>query len=275
MIISPFSIATALTLLSQASNGATFEELRNGLRLSGDRNAAANEYLQKYSQLRKGAGNATLSVANQIYVQKGHQIKKEFKAVAIDKFASNVETVNFANKEDTAEIINRFVANKTNNRIKDLIKAESIDADARVILINAIHFKAEWENKFNEESTYKKDFYVSETEKVSTDFMNREEYVNYGALYDLNAKALQMKYADSDFSMIFILPDKRTGLPALEAKLKNYNLTSIASRLDQHKVDISIPKFEVQYEVQLNDVLQSVCYQLLHHFRTFAIPCSR
>ena len=95
---------------------------------------------------------------------------------------------------------------------------------------------------------------------MEVDFINAEtHYFNYAELDDLGASALQIQYYKSDFSMIFILPNRRTGLSALEAKLTDYDLSSIIDEMSITKIDVSIPKFSVEFEMELNDALKNVC----------------
>lgn len=267
MIISPFSVANALALLSQATGGSTFDELKKGLHLSSNQTTIASQYSEYYKLLKDGAKNATFSIANQVFVQKGYKINKNFQEIAVQKFSSDIEFIDFVNKNAAAETINGFIKEKTNNKIKDLIKSDMLGADCRVVLVNAIYFKGDWEHKFKQQYTSKEDFYISDTDKVQVDFMYQKNEFNYGFLEDLYARALEMKYAN-DFSFIIVLPTCRTGLNTLENKLKNYNLTAITEQLETEDIDVYIPKFKVEFELELNNALGNVCYFgfSLHYF---------
>lgn len=260
VIISPFSVANSLALLSQATDGSTFDELKKGLHLNVDKSTIANQFPEYYKQLQNGAGSSIFSIANQVYVQQGYAIKKNFQEVAVQKFLSSIESIDFSKKNEAAARINQLVKEKTYNKITDLIKPDMLGADSRVILINAIYFKGDWERKFNEQFTAKDDFYISETEKVKVDFMYMSNSFNYAFLDDLEASALELKYANSNFSFVIVRPNSRTGLSALETKLNNYNLTAITEKMEYDEIDIWIPKFKAEYEVKLNDALKNVGY---------------
>lgn len=259
LIVSPYSVASALALLSQATNGNTFEELKKGLHLSGDKSSIADQYLGYYGTLQKGARNTTLSVANQLFVQQGYKLNKNFQDVAVQKFFSGVDSVDFSKPAEAAQTINHFVEEKTHEKIKNLFAPDSLSSDSRVVLVNAIYMKAKWEREFEDYETRKSDFYMNEADKVSVDFMHSEEPFNYGVLADLEASALEMKYVDSDFSFLMVLPNSRTGLSALETKLNNYDLTKITEQMHKQLVNVTIPKFKVESEISLNDILKKVC----------------
>lgn len=264
MIVSPFAVATAIALLSQATDGNTFKEIKEALYLSDNKSAIANEFQEHNELLRSGAGNASLLVVNQIYVSKDFQINGNFQELAVNNFRSGVQLVDFS-KSEAAGIINRFIEENTNEKIKDLFKAEDLDAATRAVLVNAVHFKGSWIIAFSESSTRKQKFYNGEWffeyfKSVEVDFMNtKDQYFNYADLDDLDASALQIQYSKSDFSMIFILPNRRTGLSALESKLTDYDLSSVTDEMSIIKMDVSIPKFTVEFRMELNDVLKNVC----------------
>lgn len=258
MVISPFSVATALALLSQAADGNTFTEIKSELNLNADKSISANQFHEYYDLLERGAGNSIFSIANKVYVQQGYPLNKDFQQVAVQSFKSGIESINFGNRAEAAQTINRFVELETKEKIKQLIKPEMLSTDSRVVLINAVYFKGEWKYKFNKDFTIKSDFYTSETESTPVDFMHIEGQYHYAELPDLDASALEMKYADSNYSMVFLLSNNHAGLATLETKLKGHDFSKITTGMRLQKVKVNIPKFKVEFEVKLNDILTNV-----------------
>lgn len=226
--------------------------------MGNDKSVAANQFLKHRETLEKNAGAATLEIANKIYIQEGRHLNKHFEEIAASKFKSGVEIVNFAESEKCAESINHFVEERTSRKIKDLIKPDQLDADTRSVLVNAIYFKAPWESQFNPEYTEKRDFHNSETEKVSVDFMYKDSIFNFAKIDALDASALELKYANSTMSFVIVLPNARNGLSSLESKLKDYDLAKIGEMFQARGYEIFVPKFKVEYEIKLNNVLQNV-----------------
>lgn len=172
MIISPLSVADLLALLSQAANGQTYTELRDGLHLiDADKTMVANQFHTFTEKLQKNFGSAKFSMANQIYVQQGHKLSKKFQEIASTKFESGVEMLNFGDAMKSAEIINGFVAEKTNGKIKDFVKSDSLSQDMMVYLVNAIYFKGMWQQPFDKKLTRQQSFHTSDNRTISTDFM--------------------------------------------------------------------------------------------------------
>lgn len=267
VIISPLSVATSLALLSQAATGRTFDELRDGLYLNGsDKDTIANQFNDFYSQLQQSVGDSTLSIANQIYIQQGRELNKDFDELATTKFESGVETLNFGDTAQSAETINHFVEEETHGKIRDFVKSSSLNGNIAVFLVSAIYFKGKWENKFNKERTHEDDFFINRKEAARTDFMFIKSKFNHAKLPDLKASALEMKYANSTLSFIIILPFSRVGLPELEAKLGDYDITSIIKQMRPRRIDVTIPKFKIDYEIELSTVLKKVSIVNLNNF---------
>lgn len=187
VLISPLSVATSLALLSQAAGGRTFDELRDGLHLSGsDKASVANNFYNFDTQLQKNLGDAQFSMVNQIYVQQGRELNKTFKDVATSKFRSGVETLNFGDRVNSANTINHFVAEQTHGKIKDLVSGDALSTDIVAILVNAIYFQAKWANPFSEARTRVFNFYINENEKIPTEFMVRNLDPEFQSIFTLN-----------------------------------------------------------------------------------------
>lgn len=252
-------MAVALALASQGAKGATFEEIRNGLHLSGDQAAVAEQFGTSQTELLKNAGQTTLNIANKVYVKSGYELQPAFSEVAVKKFNSEAESVNFADAAPTAARINGWVEDKTNKKIKDLIKPDSLDEDTRLVLVNAIYFKGNWRHQFKKGNTKKEPFWVSKDKSVDVDMMHLKEDFKYGIFDDLDCTALELPYNDSDVSMVIFLPNKRTGLKDLETKMKNVNLADLTSNMYRSEVEVSLPRFRSEYEIEMKEPLKEVC----------------
>lgn len=98
----------------------------------------------------------------------------------------------------------------------------------------------------DKEQSCKNEFYVNRTKSIQVDYMNREDRFMLAFLEDLDAKALELKYTNAAYSFIIILPNKRTGLPALESNLISYDPEQIIKKLKTRIVNVTIPKFDIE-----------------------------
>ena len=138
--------------------------------------------------------------------------------------------MDFGQAVQSASAINQWVEGQTNKKIQELIAEGDIDEDTKLVLVNAIYFKGDWEFKFDKSKTRKGDFHVSPTKKVETDMM--KSIGTYGVLRRIKelkgADALDMPYKGKRLSMIFLLPDRHSSLGDLEeAMSKVTDLNSI------------------------------------------------
>lgn len=259
MIVSPYSVATALALLSQGAVGNSFDQIKNVLHMYGRYGDIAAEYLAYHRMMvEQDAGNASLSVANQVFVQEQIPLYETFQEVAKEYFDAGIGLVDFRKPAEAAAKINHFVAEKTHDKIKELFDPSALSPASRVVLVNAIYMKAKWEHPFELYETYKQDFYSNENDKMSVDFMHATKRFNYAVLNDLHIHVIEMKYEDSDLSMLILLPDSRTGLVELDMQMHSYGLDNIFDQMEEKFVEVAIPKFKVEHTVKIIDVLKRV-----------------
>lgn len=245
-------------LLAQGANGNTLKKLTAALHLTDDKKKTAKEFCEHVECLSRGAGSTEFTIANQIYVQKKYRLLGEFLDVAINDFGSNIKYLDFENNVESADVINKFIEENTKGLIKNPMSPDALSPVERVILVNVLYFKAKWLKTFKKHHTFKEDFYVDATKTVSVDFMRQATHFNFGDIAELDATVLEMQYKDSNLAFVIVLPKKRTGLAALEAKLKNYDWTKIAQQMKELLVWVIIPKFKIMSDIDLKSTLQMV-----------------
>ncbi|XP_061394169.1 antichymotrypsin-2-like [Musca vetustissima] len=256
VVFSPFSIQTCIAMARMGAAGDTAIEMDKGMDLTvQNEESLANNY---HTILAQYENSNILKIANKIYVMKNYEIKEKFNELLTKKFFSAVDNIDFGQNQVAAKTINSWVESKTNNLIKDLVPPSVLNADTRLVLVNAIHFKGEWVHPFPEYATKEKDFYLDETNSVKVPMMHISERFRYGEFPELDAKALELPYKNSDLSMLIILPNSRTGLVDLEEKLKTVSLHDLTSKMSSYKVNVDLPKFKAEFEMELSDVLKSI-----------------
>ncbi|GBP43730.1 Alaserpin [Eumeta japonica] len=218
VVLSAFSVLPPLAQLSLASVGESHDELLHAMGLQND-NVTRAVFPVVIQQLQSAKG-VELKLASKVYVAQGFQIQEQFEADTRRLLDSEIQNINFVKNTEAASEINQWVENKTNHRIKDLMKPESLDGDTRAVFVNAIYFKGSWKSKFNKDATTDRDFHVSaaNTIKIPTMFKNGE--FKYGTSDELNAQLLEIPYEGDEASFLIVLPNDIEGLPALERKLK-------------------------------------------------------
>lgn len=267
VVLSPLSIYTALGLAYMGAGGKTKEEMASVLRISTN----ATESKESFRRLLcKYKASSMLSIANKVYVQSGKNLQPSFVEASEKVFSSEADVINFSQSDVAAKTINSWVESKTNNKIQNLIDPSNLDSNTMMVLVNAIYFKGFWKNQFRKELTKKADFWTSETESVKVDMMsNNKAHYPYGVFEDLDAAAVELPFRDEDLAMLIILPNSKTGLPSLEAKLRSMDLFKLRQRMYSEEVIVSMPKFKIEFSIELNDVLSEVSAQLQYIYVNF------
>ena len=168
----------------------------------------------------------------------------------------------FANPQETADRVNTWVAAKTENRITDLVSPDSLLPDMRLILANAVYFKARWADQFAEEVTRPKPFHLlpgAGTESVEVPMMANPGTYLYWKSESAGVEALSINYEEG-LSMLVVLP--ATGRFAeVEAGLSADFLARIQAGSEWTLVDLELPRFEMRFETGLGDVLRELGLQ--------------
>lgn len=238
------------------ARGETAKEMATVMKFKPDSHeSVANNFQSLMSTI---SDSKVIKIANKIYVQENYPVKAEFNEIANKKFYSEAQNMNFGENVKSAKEINEWVEDKTNHKIKDLIDSSLLNNLTRMVLVNAIYFKGFWEKKFKTEQTAPGPFWTSEKESIQVDMMHTKAKFNYGVFENLDATAIEMGFNDTDISMLIILPNKKEGLSALESQLHTIDLTALTAQMYSQEVIVTLPKFKIEYEISLNDVLKKV-----------------
>lgn len=256
MIVSPYAIASAAALLSQGACGNTFTQLARALNLPNNKFAIANLFHELSADFERNDDDVALNVENRIFVQQGFPISREFIKVAAADFHAGVEAINFAEAAEPTYKINRWAANKTNAKIKDLIKSNTLTKEPQIILVSVIYFRAFWDQSFDITQTAIGKFYINDNYTVNVPYMHMYTGLGYAILNELDATAVKFLYHNSDVGFIVILPNNRNGLSALESKMKDYDMNKI--RFNGALVDVTLPKFKIKSKINLKNILKKV-----------------
>lgn len=265
LFFSPFSISTAIAIAINGARDVTLQSVKNTLKINTDLpsyNIDFKSLLTKLNIDRK-KDSIELSLANSLWMQQDFNFNKSFVEIAEGYYNSELNQTNFKLPDELEKSrikINDWVEEKTKNKIKDLIKPNILDTTTRLIITNAIYFKGRWLYQFDLGQTVKEPFY-SDDEKISTDFMKLNEtsckYYEEGEF-----KMIELPYLGEEFSMIIILPDMKDGIDNLESNFSLENYTEWTKNLKQEIVDVSIPKFKLDSEFKLSQVLSQMGMQI-------------
>merc|ERR1712012_659875 len=263
IVISPTSIHLALSLLYHGSASHTKDELKNFLKY----NSVEESYIQNATQkLLKSYGDeieevksrSTIENANTIFTDKHLNIKDSFKKDLAEYLFAKVQQVDYQEPVKSAKVINNWVQNKTRNLIKDLISPDLITDDSKLLLLNAIYFKANWMSNFDKLETVSRPFRVKGGVNKNVDIMSQTNLFQYKYNYDFQSQIISLPYQDEDFAMIVFLPFEKgnENVNKVINKVLEEDLNTIIRGMEGTEVDIFLPKFKLSYKSELVNVLQ-------------------
>jgi serpin B len=258
VFFSPYSISTALAMTSAGARGETDAQMVKALHFEPDpakRHAAFAAMEADLNAVQK-EGRVKLSVANSLWPQQGYPLLESFLKLTKQCYGASVTPLDFREPEPARTTINTWVAEKTNQKIKNLMPAGTLDAMTRLVLVNAIYFKGNWSSPFKSEATQDAPFRLPSGRSVQAPLMFQKKHFKYGANDDL--QMLEMPYAGGDLSMLVLLPKKADGLAALENNLTTANLATWTQQMGLPEVSVYLPKFKMTCKFGLNDTLQSM-----------------
>jgi len=257
---SPLSLNFALGMLYNGASGDTRAEMAEALGMSDFTETEINEYYQKMSQSLLEVDPLTdIAIANSIWYRNTLPVKQPFIDVNKKYFDAEVKALDF-NKSDAADIINKWCADKTKNRIKEIIE-KPIPANVMMYLINALYFKSKWWSKFDKSNTKHDDFTKTDNQKLQVNMM--EQTNDFPYYEDEHLQCVEMPYGNMAFSMVAILPGNAMDIDQLIEYLDNETWLNMVNNLRERNVWLKLPRFKIECEIDLNEPVGNAGMKLI------------
>jgi len=258
LFVSPYSISSTLAMTYAGARGDTQTQMAKALHLPPEQ----KQFHATFALLGALLGDVVkkshiqLMVANALWPRQGYEFLKEFLSLAKKFYASQITPVDYDDAEAARQMINNWVEERTESKIKDLIPAGVLDGMTRLVLVNAIYFKGEWADQFDPALTSQAPFLTAPDMQVQVPMMTRKQEFKYAE--DGDVQILELPYTGDDLSMLVLLPREMNVLEKLEASLNLENLDKWVGDLAGTEVEVSLPRFEVNFPFRLDDTLKSL-----------------
>jgi serpin B len=259
LFFSPYSISSALAITYEGARGTTADEIGAVLHLPANDTLRREGFAALNAALNRGSGNYTLRTANALWAEETYSFLPDYIDVAARWYGANVTNLDFIeNPEGSRETINRWVEERTEDRIRDLLPPNSIDPLTRLVITNAIYFKGTWVEEFDANETREEEFRVGPNEMVLAPMMHGDAVYPYAETETL--QVLEMPYAHESgngLAMLVLLP-KEDSLTAAEEALDAERLAGLRESLIAQNVRISFPKFTLDVGYSLPSALAAM-----------------
>ncbi|MBU0763946.1 MAG: serpin family protein [Bacteroidetes bacterium] len=255
MVISPFSISSALAMTYAGARTVTETEMQKVLHFGNQEvfHSGYKPVLEKIRNLNLQEG-IEINAANAVWAEKNYRFRSEYFDLLKENYNSGLRFVSFGKKtEKSRKTINAWVEKETNKHIAELLEPGTVDKSTTLVLTNAVYFNAVWAKRFDPEKTKKDKFFVTEKETIEVDFMNRSD--NYFYYENKVMQSLEIPYPGNKVSMIVIVPKTNASAERVATLLNNDLYEEIITGAKENKIDVHLPKFEIISEFSLEATL--------------------
>lgn len=255
VFISPTSLFMALSMVYNGAEGETKEEMARALQL----NEVEAETLNKANAslmnvLQKDEASIQLSIANSVWLSEDFHFQQEFKENTQDYFDAKIEEID-VHDGASADKINDWVSNATNHKIEKMVDAP-LNPDLVTYLLNAIYFKGDWLYAFDEEMTRKEDFYLKDGTTKEVPMMSMTEELLY--MENELFQAVGLPYDGETMRMNVWVPKENVPMEDFYQTFTLDSWTGWQDAFEKREGTVILPKFTMDYETNLNDVLQQL-----------------
>ncbi|VDK33095.1 unnamed protein product [Taenia asiatica] len=275
-VASPLSVLVLLSALltSKGPEGETAKEICKAIVGEREKKTCNNlsypNIEQMLERIRIGVANSRredktkiLSLSNAVFLQKGFHVNQEF----LNRFAKpNIDYVEktLFNTSEAFARINDWARSSTDGLIEQFLKSsDEISSDTLMALLSAIAFKDNWAKTFMVEKTLQRDFYLKEGVFVKVPMMHLESQMVY--LKQDKYRVVVKQFRNGRFNFFIFLPNELFDLDEIEDDLKDgdFNWTMVQSDENYEQVELVLPKFKVEHEINLKPILNLLGVQRL------------
>uniref|UniRef100_A0A452R9I5 Serpin family B member 13 n=1 Tax=Ursus americanus TaxID=9643 RepID=A0A452R9I5_URSAM len=270
IFFSPVGIAAAIGMLVLEAQGAAACQLlalspAPLLSLEDGRWEIHHQFQEFLDEIGKPTNDYELKIANRLFGEKTYlflQVSFKYLDYVEKYYHASLEPVDFVNATDESrKKINSWVESQTNEKIKDLFPDGSLNSFTKLVLVNIVYFKGQWDKEFKKENTKEEEFWLNKSTSKSVPMMTQRHSFSFTFLEDLQAQILRIPYKNSDLSMFVLLPNDIDGLE----KVKPYQITpekliewTNPGHMEERNVTLHLPLFEVEDGYDLEAVLAAM-----------------
>ncbi len=266
LVCSPYSVAVALTMARNGARGSTAREMDAVLQAPrlADLNAGLNA-LTRHLDTRAGdrqradrtTAHVSLTAANSVWGQAGTDWEAPFLDALAHQFGAGLRLVNYVSAAEAAgQAINDWTSQQTAGAIPAIVPAGALDPMTRLVLVNAIHFKAPWEEPFDEQGTHTADFTRSDDSRVRVPMM-RQLVKSARHASGPGWQAVDLRYAGSQLAMAVVVADPGR-LAELERGLTGAELSPLLRNWQTSPVALSLPRWKFRTRAGLGELLAAL-----------------
>ena len=250
LVFSPVSVSVAFAMAQAGARGQTAAQIREVLRFPAGE--ALHEGMNALTLSLDGLNTEgqTLEVAAGAWARPGHGFRDVYVDTLGRYYGSPLWLADFVgDPEGSRARINEWVAERTRDRIPELLAAGMVGPQTVLVLASAVYLKARWAQPFGETPTREGPFTLLSGSEVTVPLMRNQELEGRYLLADTFA-AVEIPYQGGDLAMLLIVPDQGN-LAAVEASMTGERLDQLVARLEPGLVDVTVPRWDFETNIDL------------------------
>jgi serpin B len=258
LVFSPTSLSLALAMTYAGAAGSTATEMATALHFTLPAAALhpAFDALELALESRGAdAGSFALDFANATWADRALSLEPGFLDLLAVNYGAGVRRVDFLQPDAARDIINQWVSEKTEARVPALLQQSDLDGDTRLVLTNAVSFKADWASPFAAKSPA--GTFHAPSGDVSARMMSGSDgaWLWQGAGY----QAAALPYVGNAVSFIAAVPDAGT-FESFEAGLTAETLQAVLSTDAATRTlgRLTLPRFSFAARFDVKDALEAL-----------------
>ncbi|XP_051825908.1 serpin B6-like isoform X4 [Antechinus flavipes] len=260
VFFSPLSLYCALAMVLEGAKGNTAAQIQQVLSLNKGTDIHHN-FQSFLEEANKSDEQCLLRIANRLFGEKTYDFISSFLESCQKFYHSNMEELDFVNASEKArKHINKWVKEKTEGKIVDLLAHGSVHSLTSLVLVNAIYFKGKWRKEFDKQETTERMFKISKERQKPVQMMFLESTFSTTYIGEVFTKVLIMPYVGGKMDMVILLPDENTDLKTLEKSLTYEKLTNWLNpeRLKTTQTEVFLPRFKLEKSLDLECILRNL-----------------
>lgn len=264
IVFSPYSISLALAMTYAGASGETEKQMSDvlGFKLPQERLHPAFNQLDQDLTLKQQAGSKNgqplqIDIANALWAEKTLVFLKKYLDLIAQNYGAGIQLADFVNQPGTVRAdINQWVSDQTHDKIKDLIPSGAIDPTIKLVLVNAIYFKADWESQFDPTATKDAPFHLLDGSTTPVRMMVNDS-LNVPYSMGNGYQALELNYSGDTAVMDILVPDNGK-FSEFESQLNMQRINDILTGMQPTALSLGLPKFSFDTSFDLGKTLSDL-----------------
>jgi serpin B len=264
LVFSPYSISLALAMTYAGARNETESQMAQTMQFTlpqDQLHPAFNSLDLALANEGKAQGNngqpMQLNIANTVWAERNYSFQQAYLDLISKNYGAGIQLADFIKNFEAARgQINSWVSNQTKNKINNLLAPGSVNSRTRMVLVNAIYFKADWDVPFDANNTVDSPFTLLDGSQSQVKMMNNGELTLSYAKGN-GYQAVELPYNGNTAAMDIIMPDQGN-FQSFESALDAQKINDIFNSMQSTPIALGLPKFTFTTNFSLSDQLKSL-----------------